>query len=131
MDSPDVSKPGMTDEKLEQIIGNLLRSGVLLSAAIVLFSGIFFLVQRHADAVNYRTFHLEGGNLRTLTGIFRSAIRLRADAMIQLGLVLLIATPIARVALAALGFYFQRDSLYLGISLLVLTILLFSIVRAT
>jgi len=130
MVSPGVFKSGMTDEKLEQIIGNLLRSGVLLSAAIVLFSGIVFLAQRHADRVDYTTFHLEGSNLRTVTGVFRSAIRLHADAMIQLGLVLLIATPIARVALAALGFYFQRDTLYLGISLLVLTILLFSIVRA-
>ena len=121
----------MTDEKLEQIIGNLLRAGVMLSAAIVLVAGIAFLLQHHADAVRYRTFQLERNSLRTLGGIFGAAIALRPDAVIQLGLVLLIATPIARVALAALGFYFERDYLYVGVSVIVLSILLFGIVHAT
>src|ERR1043166_6835461 len=108
----------MTDEELESIISNLLRSGVITSAMIVLMAGVAFLIQHHAEPVTYATFHLEPSNLRSLTGIIRSAIRLRTDAMNQLGLVLLIATPIARVAFAAVGFYFERDRLYVVVSLI-------------
>jgi uncharacterized membrane protein len=121
----------VTDEKLEAIIGNLLRAGVLVSALIVSVGGIVFVAQHHADTVSYGTFHVERSDLRTVTGIFRSAWSLQADAIIQLGLLLLIATPIARVAFAALGFYLEGDRVYVGVSLIVLSILLFSIIRAT
>jgi uncharacterized membrane protein len=131
MHSQGGSRQAMTDEKLELIIGNLLRAGVMVSATIVLLAGIAFLVQHHGDPVTYSSFHLEQSDLRTLTGIFQSAFELHADAIIQLGLVLLVATPIARVALAALGFYLEGDRLYLAVSLIVLSILLFSIIRAS
>ena len=130
MASREGFKRGMTDEKLEAVIAGLLQTGVLTSAAIVLFAGTLYLAQHRADAVNYAEFRLEHSDLRTLPGIFRSAMRLQADAMIQFGLVLLIATPIARVVLAAIGFYLERDRLYVGISLIVLAILVFSITHA-
>ena len=85
MGSPEGSKSGMSDEKLEAIIGNLLRVGVLVSATIVGVAGLFYLIQHQADSVNYTNFHMERGNLRMLSGIFWSAMRLRTDAMIQLG----------------------------------------------
>src|SRR4051812_44885139 len=121
----------MTDEKLEIIIGNLLRAGVLASGLIVLVAGIVYVGQHNADPINYDTFHLEQSNLRTLSGIFRSAWAFRPDAIIQLGLVLLIATPIVRVAFAAIGFYLEGDRLYVAVSIIVLSILVFSIVHAT
>jgi uncharacterized membrane protein len=120
----------MTDERLNTIIGNLLRAGVLVSAAIVLAAGIFYLIQHHSETPNYSEFHREPTNLRTLSEIFRSALSLRADAIIQLGLVILIATPIARVVLAAIGFYLEGDRLYVVISITVLAILIFSITHA-
>jgi uncharacterized membrane protein len=55
---------------------------------------------------------------------------MQPDAMIQLGLLLLIATPILRVALAAVGFYLENDRLYLGVSLIVLTILVLSLIHS-
>jgi uncharacterized membrane protein len=121
----------MTDEKLQLVIGNLLRTGVLLSAIVVLSAGIVFVTQHHADMANYGTFHVESRDLRTVSGIFRAVWSMRTDAIIQLGLLLLIATPIARVALAALGFYLEGDRIYVGVSLIVLSILLFSIIHAT
>jgi uncharacterized membrane protein len=121
----------MTDERLEAIIGNLLRAGVLASAFIVLLAGMVFIGQHHADTVSYSTFHLETSDLRTISGIFRSAWSLRVDAIIQLGLLLLIATPVARVALAAIGFYLEGDRVYVAVSLIVLSILVFSLVHAT
>ena len=121
----------MTDEKLEAIIGNLLRTGVIGSAVIVLLAGIVFVGQHHADTVSYSTFQMERSGLRTINGILHSVWSLRADTFIQLGLLLLIATPIARVALAAIGFYLQKDRIYVAVSLIVLSILLFSIIHAT
>jgi uncharacterized membrane protein len=44
---------------------------------------------------------------------------------------LLIATPVARVALAAVGFYLEGDRLYVVVSLTVLAILAYSIMHAT
>jgi uncharacterized membrane protein len=120
----------MTDEKLELIIGNLLRMGVFASAIIVFAGGIAFVVQDHAGPVHYGTFQVEQSNLRTVPGIIRSAWSLRPGAIIQLGLLLLIATPIARVALAAIGFYLEGDHLYVAVSTIVLSILLFSLIHA-
>jgi uncharacterized membrane protein len=117
----------MNDEKLEIIIGNLLRTGVLASALIVLVAGVIYVAQHHADRINYAAFQLERSDLRTVTGILHSAGSLRPDAMIQLGLLLLIATPVARVAFAAIGFFLEGDRLYVAVSAIVLLILLFSL----
>ena len=121
----------MTDERLESLIGNLLRAGVLTAAVVVGVSGVPYLMQHHADPVKYSTFEVEHPDLRTLGGIARSSIHLQPAALIQLGLVLLIATPIARVALAAVGFYLESDHLYVGVSVTVLIILLFSLMHST
>ena len=121
----------MTDKVLEILVGKLLRAGVLVSALVVGAGGVLFLAQHHADPVNYQTFHGESADLRTLAGIGNLAIHLQSQGIIQLGLLLLIATPIARVALAALGFYLEKDRLYVVVSLTVLAILIFSITHAT
>jgi uncharacterized membrane protein len=130
MDSPGKSKPGISDERLVAIIGRLLQAGVLASAAIVAGGGIYFLIQHHADSITYAAFHLEDRNLRNVPGIFHAALGLRPEAIIQLGLIVLIGTPIARVLLAAIGFYLERDRLYVVVSLIVLAILSYSILHA-
>jgi uncharacterized membrane protein len=48
-------------------------------------------------------------------------------AIVQLGLVMLIATPIARVAFTLIAFALQRDRVYVGVTLLVLALLLFGL----
>jgi uncharacterized membrane protein len=120
----------MTDERLENLIGNILRFGVLTAAVVVAAGGIFFLVEHHADPVHYRTFRLESVRFRELSDIVRSSFQLDPAAIIQLGLVVLIATPIARVALASIGFYLERDRLYVFVSLVVLSVLVFSLMHS-
>lgn len=109
------------------MIGIVLRTGVLTAALVVAVSGTFYLVRHHSERTQYAHFTRESDDLRTISGIVRSAVHLHSEAMIQFGLLLLIATPIARVALAAAGFYFERDRLYVAVSLIVLAILLFSV----
>ncbi|HZB87329.1 MAG TPA: DUF1634 domain-containing protein [Terracidiphilus sp.] len=121
----------MNDRRLEIIIGNLLRAGVLIAAATVLAGGVLFLAQHHAQPANYRTFVAGGADTRTLAGITQSAAHLDSEGLIQFGLLLLIATPVARVALAVVGFALERDRLYTLVSLVVLAILAYSLLHAT
>ncbi|HET7104922.1 MAG TPA: DUF1634 domain-containing protein [Terracidiphilus sp.] len=121
----------MDDKRLQSFIGNLLRAGVLLAAAIVFAGAVLYLFQHHADKVAYENFHAESPSLSTLAGIVNSAFHLDSAGLMQFGLLLLIATPVARVVLAAVGFYLERDYLYVTVSLIVLGILLFSMLNAT
>jgi uncharacterized membrane protein len=121
----------MDDRRLETMIGQLLRFGVLLAAVVVFAGGVLYLVQHHADRVDYRTFVAGGQNTRTLSGIAESAASLNSLGIIQFGLLLLIATPLARVAMALVGFALERDRLYTVVSLIVLLILAVSLLHAT
>lgn len=121
----------MDDRRLENIMGQLLRAGVLLAAATVLLGGILYLGALHADRVDYHTFVAGGPNTRTLDGIMGSAAQGNSAAVIQIGLLLLILTPVARVAFAIAGFALERDRLYTVVSLIVLVILVFSLMHAT
>ena len=120
----------MDDQRLETIIGQLLRAGVLLSAAIVTVGGILYLVRFHAAPVDFHRFVAGGPDIRTVAGILRSAAHLESTGLMQIGLVLLILTPVARVALAVVGFALERDRLYTVVSLIVLVILAISLIHA-
>lgn len=121
----------MTEQRLEMLIGNLLRTGVLLSAAVVALGAAFYLGQHRSQPVSYAQFKGEQPELRTIVGIMQSARHGNSEGLMQFGLLLLIATPIARVVLAVVGFYLERDHLYVLISLIVLSILGFSLLHAT
>ena len=116
-----------TDQNIEVIIANLLRAGVIVSASIVLAGGILFLARHGFAHASYRVFRGEPTVLREFTGIARAALSLHGPGIIQLGLLFLIATPVARVAFAACAFAVERDWLYVGISAFVLIVLLYSL----
>jgi len=120
----------MNDRRLEIIVGQLLRAGVLLAAATVLAGGALYLARHHADRVDYHTFAAGAEEMRTYPGIVQAAAHGQATAIIQVGLLLLILTPVARVAVALAGFLLERDRLYAVVSLIVLVILACSLIRA-
>jgi uncharacterized membrane protein len=113
--------------RVEQLIGNLLRAGVLLSAAVVAVGGALFLIHYGGTTRDYHVFRGEPEQLRSVPGVIRAAWTLDSAAIIQLGLVLLLATPIARVALSLIVFARQRDRLYVAVSATVLALLLLSL----
>jgi uncharacterized membrane protein len=115
-----------TDQRVETIVGKLLRAGVILSASVVLLGGIIFLVTHGTEKATYRVFLGEPSDLRTLRGIIHRAVHFRGRGVIQLGLLLLIATPIARVAFSIFGFAEEKDRLYVIFTGIVLAILLYS-----
>lgn len=115
------------DKRAEITIGVLLRTGVLLAAAIVLAGGILYW--RHFAPVrpDYRAFHGEPDTLRHVSMIFGAARRSDPAAIIQFGLLMLIATPVARVIFSVWAFMRERDWLYVGVTVAVLALLLYSL----
>jgi uncharacterized membrane protein len=120
-------QPSFTDEKFESIVGNLLRLGVMLAAGAVFVGGSLYLLRHGAGTPEYYVFRGEPDALRTIPGIIEGAFSFRGRAIIQLGLLILIATPVARVAFSVYGFLRQRDGTYVIITLIVLAVLLFSL----
>jgi uncharacterized membrane protein len=117
----------LTDHEMDEIIGALLRYGVLLSASVVLAGGIWYLIQYGTALPGYHVFRGEPEYLRHLRGIVSGIPGFHCRRMIQLGLVLLISTPVARVAFSVVAFLLQRDRTYVAITLIVLAVLLLSL----
>ncbi len=122
-----MSKP--TDHQIDLSVASMLRFGVSLAALVVLAGGVLSLRHPWAAIPDYSHFNEDGTSLRTLSGIFHGFVHRNPLCIIQLGLVLLIATPVARVAVCIVGFARQRDRLYVGISSVVLAILLYSLTK--
>lgn len=116
-----------TDQDVARAVSAVLRSGLLLAALITAVGGTLYLLHHGLDRVAYRTFNGEPENLRSIRGILAGTTHGESQPLMQLGLVLLIATPVARVALSLLGFYLERDRRYILITTVVLGILLFSL----
>ena len=122
------SKRTWTEQQLENIVGNLLRVGVMLAAVVVFGGGVLYLIRHGAISPDYRVFHGEPADLRSVSGIVTDALALQSRGIIQLGLLLLVATPIARVAFSVFAFAQQRDRTYVIVTLVVFAVLLYSLV---
>lgn len=123
----DNKSGGWSDERIEAIIGDLLRTGVIFSGAIILIGGMVYLLHQGNMAPHYGVFYGEPSDLRTASGIARDALARYGRGIIQLGLLFLIATPVARVVFSILAFAIQRDWLYVVVTLIVLAVLVFSL----
>jgi uncharacterized membrane protein len=88
---------------MDELIGTLLRAGVLLAAAVVAAGGAWYLAS--------------GG----------PAGPPGAQRMIWVGLFILIATPVARVIFSLVAFTLQRDWAYVVITSIVLGVLIYSL----
>jgi len=119
-----------SDQRIEVLVAQLLRGGLLLAAAVVLAGAVVYLVRHGTEVPHYAVFHAEPAALEGLRGIAESAAAGRGTGLIQLGLVLLLATPVARVLLSVVAFALQGDWLYVGVTLIVLGVLLYSIIGA-
>ena len=118
---------GMNDERIDIIIGNLLRIAVAVSAVFVFAGAVIYLWRHGHQMPDYGVFSGVPKNLRGLREIMESAWRIRSVGIIQLGLLLLIFTPVARVAFSVIAFLLERDYMYVAFTLIVLTVLLLSV----
>ena len=116
-----------TEKRFDTLLGTVLRTGVLISAAVVALGGVVYLSDRAVSTPDYHVFKEEPADLRSVSGIISDAKALDGRGLIQLGVLALIATPIARVVFSVIGFARQRDWLYVGATLAVLVLLLYSV----
>jgi uncharacterized membrane protein len=114
----------MTDERMDAIIAKLLRAGVILAAALVMAGGAAYVASSSRTVPDYRQFHPEMRGLRALSSLPWP------EALIEIGLLALIATPVARVAFCLAAFALERDRMYLCFTAAVLAVLLYSICTA-
>ena len=126
------------DQRLEVAIAVLLRVGVIAAAVLVAIGGVMVLRHPEAPVPDYRVFHAPaeasssvsaGASIHSISAVFGQLRSGSGASIIALGLLLLIATPIARVVFAVVGFAREHDTLYTIISLIVLAILTFSLVH--
>lgn len=119
-----------TQQQLELLLSNLLKYGVFISSAIVLIGGILYLIRHGTEPVNYQVFQGEPAAFCSPIGVVGAVLSGSRRGLIQLGLLVLIATPIIRVLLSLLTFLRMRDFIYAIVSFLVLSSLLYSLIGA-
>lgn len=123
-----------TDRDIQLYIGQVLRYGVFISCAITLFGGIVYFIQQKGVKPNYdpipsgQDFPGVAQYLRELNTIFPRILDFDGAAIIQLGVVVLIATPIVRIIFSAISFLIEKDYMYVVITLIVLTVIIMNMI---
>lgn len=121
------NRRSMSERQFEILVGNLLRYGVIIATAVVFIGGVLYLINHGNEAPNYQIFHGEPPYFSSPEGVATAVFSGRRRGIIQLGLLLLIITPVARVAFSLLAFMRQRDTLYTIVTIIVLVGLLISL----
>ncbi len=119
----ETEQQALEDHRLEQLLGLVLRIGVLVSAAVVLLGGILFIPAHLHWIPSYSVFTGAREQLRSVPGTVHGVLGFQPDALVQLGFVLLIATPMLRVVFSLFGFVQRKDWLYTVVSLIVTGVL--------
>ncbi len=123
----NIPRSGSADQHLETILGNVLKTGVIVSAVVVFIGAAVYLSKHGMDRADFQVFKGEPANLRSVPGIIGDTLAESGRGIIQLGLLLLIATPVMRVLLSLVGFLRQGDKTYIIVTLLVFAVLIYSL----
>ncbi|MGG6295062.1 DUF1634 domain-containing protein [Leptolyngbya sp. AN02str] len=123
----DVRSP---DYELGRMISAVLKYGVIISSLVVLVGGLFYLARHGMEPVHYHIFEGEPAEFCSPWGVMQAIAEGRYRGVVQLGLLLLIATPIVRVIVSFGYFIYKRDRIYSVITLLVMSGLLYSFLGA-
>lgn len=119
-------------DEMNIVLGNTLKAGVILSASVIAIGLLLFLVQNYSVPAEtflvYNSNKVPHGNFGVSLPSFENGlIALNPFSVIELGLLILLATPVARVFLSILLFHFEGDRKFVYITVMVFVILLFSI----
>lgn len=113
----------------EVLISNLLRFGVVLSLSLV-SAGILLTFFHHPDYLSspqaLQRLTAPEHAPHSLADVLAGVEAIRGQAVVMVGLMVLMATPVIRVALSLLIFGRQRDRVFVGVTSIVLGLLLLS-----
>jgi uncharacterized membrane protein len=116
------------DKQFEIFLGQVLRAGFFLSAFVVFAGGVLYLIKYGHRSPQYGIFHGEPSDLRHTSDVVKGAFSGHSRELIELGLLLLILTPVSRVLLSVIEFTRERDWLYVATTVIVLAILIYGLV---
>jgi uncharacterized membrane protein len=118
--------------RVELLISNLLRAGVLISFTLIVVGTITSFIRHPEYLTNPSALqHLtqpEAAFPHTLHDLAADLQKLRGPAIVALGLLFLIATPVIRVGVSIFAFIYERDRIYTFITAVVFCLLLLSFV---
>jgi uncharacterized membrane protein len=122
-------------DSMNAVIGSVLRYGVIASASVIIFGTLLLSVASgFSDASRILTYNPETiphDNFDvSLTGLLNGLLALNPFSVIELGVILLIASPVSRVLVSVFLFLAEGDRLYVLVTSMVLALLLFSILVA-
>jgi uncharacterized membrane protein len=117
---------GLRHRRIEQNLSQLLKTGVMIAALVVFMGGALYLARHGATLPDYKVFHGQPANLRSISGIVTDALSMHSRGAILFGVLLLIATPVARVLFTFFAFARERDVIYAVMTLIVLTLLVYN-----
>ncbi len=120
----------MKDEKIQNALAKMMVAGTIVAAAIIGAGLLWFLWANPGIKAEDHIFHKEPRYYENPISMVQHALAFdqigHRRSLIMIGVLLLLLNPVARVALAAVGFAKQQDRQYTVISLIVLAVLLFS-----
>lgn len=119
-----------SEQQLEILLSNLLKYGVLIASAVVLLGGVLYLIRHGTEPAEYHVFRGEPSEFRSPAGVVNAVLSGSRRGIIQLGLLILIATPVLRVIISLLTFLLQREFIYVIVTSLVLASLTYSLIGA-
>ncbi|MFZ0453938.1 MAG: DUF1634 domain-containing protein [Ignavibacteriaceae bacterium] len=114
------------DIKIEHILGNILRIGVIISALVVLFGAVLYLFNYGKEKPDYYSFVFNPFNVGNPISLLRDVFDLKSLEIMKLGILLLVGTPILRVIISVIAFIYEKDLMYVFFTLIVLFVLIYS-----
>jgi uncharacterized membrane protein len=121
------SRTAEADRRMERLMGRLLQTGVFAAAGVVMIGGVLYLVYHGGEKAAFSRFQPRPLSVDHPAGLIRQLSHGGPSAVLDLGILILVATPICRVIFALISFAEERDRLFVAVSLLVLSMLLFGI----
>jgi len=126
-------KPGevASSSRISDVIAIILRGGVYISGTILVVGLVAFLIQSPSSrglVTQVLRSSTVSPDIPTSFGAVGQGLRNgSATAIIELGVLVLLATPVVRVAASIFLFLFEADWLYTALTAVVLALLLISI----
>ncbi|QDU64709.1 hypothetical protein Pan216_56000 [Planctomycetes bacterium Pan216] len=130
MSEPVITTDSERTVRAQRLMGALLRIGVVASAIVLIVGGCFYFSQHGDTTVDYSKFRVEPGTLRSVSGVVEGLRTGDSLIIMQFGILILLATPVARVLFSLVLFLIERDWTYVVVTSIVLAGLAFSLFGA-
>ncbi len=115
-----------TDVDLNRSVGNLLRLGVILSVITSLVGFVKLFTEGFKMPRKYKLLDMGTSSEKVWSHFWETLCKGEGMAIIQLGILMLIFTPLMRIIFALIGYLKEKDYVYVIISSIVLAIMAIS-----